>query len=201
VVVVGVPVGEKTVLASFAEAEFSSPRHGPRLARLVQPGVLTRLQFAASSSWTAAERDAAIGALFRYRGMFFGPISALGPTWNEATLMVDDLPDLRTTNLPGFRELAPDLRLGKIVAALEAGRHTSDTDWERNYRQLRAEYDPTMVRGRPILFAGQEAGPYTVIEGTTRLCVLIALHIEGKLPSARVLTYLGVTPRRDEWPL
>jgi hypothetical protein len=58
-----------------------------------------------------------------------------------------------------------------------------------------------MVRGRPCLIAGQETGPYTIFEGTTRLCVLIALHNEGKLPSAPVLTYLGITPRRDEWPL
>jgi hypothetical protein len=200
-VVVGLPVEEDTVLASFAEAEFSSPRHGPRLAQLVTPAVLARLQGATSSSWTAMERGAAIAALFAYRGLFFRPISALDPAWSETTLEIGDLPDLRTTNLLGFRDLATDLRLGTLVGALESGRHTSDGDWERNYHQLRLEYDPNIVRGRPCLIAGQETGPYTVFEGTTRLCVLIALHNEGKLPSGRVLTYLGITPRRDEWPL
>jgi hypothetical protein len=55
------------------------------------------------------------------------------------------------------------------------------------------------MNGVPILVARRRAGPYTLIEGTTRMCVLLSKQRHGEIDAPWVLIVLGVSLRLGQW--
>ncbi|MGD0257257.1 MAG: hypothetical protein ABSB90_05180 [Thermoplasmata archaeon] len=194
------PAYGRAALATFAEAELDSSEYGKFFDRLIPPETLVVLRSRRSPRWSPEETSEAIAALMAYRGGFIQPFLDLKPEWHWAEVDIEGVAELRSTEQPGFLELAPNLDLGTMVASLEAGKETSDGSFARRYKELRTDFLPPAVRGRPILVAKAETGPFTVMEGTTRLCAMLGLHRAGAEVEAAILVYLAVTPLRDEWP-
>jgi hypothetical protein len=196
---VKVPTGVREVMASFAAAELDSSEYGKAYKQLLSTETRTLLRSRALRYWSTQEQDAAISVLMAYRGGYIQPFLVLNPLWYRAEVEVERVAELRSTEQLGFRELAPNLDLGTMVTSLEAGRVPSDGSFARRYRELRTNFLPPAVRGRPIIVAKSASGPFTVMEGTTRLCAMLALHRRGEKVASPVSLYLGVTPLRDQW--
>src|ERR1700689_5411643 len=102
-VLIGLHVDEQTVLASWAEAELYSPRYASMLEAYIGADTISRLRSSPVSGWAALDRRAAEAAIRWLRAPLIEPLSNGGIDWYEASLANTDLPDLRTTNIPGFR--------------------------------------------------------------------------------------------------
>jgi hypothetical protein len=55
------------------------------------------------------------------------------------------------------------------------------------------------MRGLPILVAEKEEGPYTEVEGLTRMSCLLSKMNKGEAVPDSISAILGVSPRIREW--
>jgi hypothetical protein len=105
---------------------------------------------------------------------------------------------MRVMNLRIFTEIAPTRRLMELATALDNG--AVPLNWQpSNYRHLRSTFDLSMMHGDPIVVAEHPTGPYTLVEGVTRMCALVSRHSRGEFEEARIPMLLGVGPRLGGW--
>lgn len=192
-------VNEEAVLLSFAEAEFSSPRHRAAVAQWVTNVDPNRLLNSEPRDWSEQDRRSATRAVRRYRGPILGELLALEPAWFEAVITAAELPALRPIDFPPFDALAPDRKLGSLVAAMDDGKEIPNDRFSEGYRALKSGFDLTKVRGRPSVIAKDRAGLYVVFEGLTRLAVLTSFRARGEPVPDAFGIYLGVSSRASEW--
>ncbi len=199
-----VPASERDLYWEWLRAEIDVPAGSPRHADRLEHGLDERQQ----SILAHGERGAldpsdweALGLAYRrLRKDYLDPLLDSGTGWWYAELPVAELGEVRIPKLTiSLVPLAPSRRLEELVAALDAGRETPGLPNHLVYRFLRSVYDPTRVRGRPILIAERKDGPYVPAEGLTRASVLVSrlAHGEPTPPSVRVL--LGISPRASDW--
>ena len=144
--------------------------------------------------WTGLER-----ALDGFRGRYATPFLGFGMEWWSASLPVAALPALQIANHPPLVSVARSRRLEDYVKRLDAGEGTpGDTAGER-YRSVRPIFDLKRVRGLPILVAETSEGPYTIVEGLTRLSCQTSLFLKGTPAQEVVPILLGISPRVKNW--
>ena len=196
---VGRTVLEESVVLSFAEAEFTSPRHRAEVAAWVRTVDPNRLLNSEPSTWTDQDRRAATEAVRRYRGPILGELLALQPTWYEATITSDELPSLRPISFQPFDAIAPDRNLGTLAAVMDSGKETPGDGFSAGYRVLRSEFDLAKIRGRPSVVAADRSGPLVVFEGLTRLAIMASHLAHREAVPDTIDLYLGTTHRAPEW--
>jgi hypothetical protein len=192
---------ERDAVWHWARAEISSPRFGylyrpPRLT----PSIAAALEGGDAASLSDAQWAQLQDAVFAVRAPILAGLKRLGIAWYGGKVSASDLAGLRVMNLPQFRIASPSLRLGELVQALERGDYLPDPDFVHNYWDLRDSFDPTNLRAAPILIAMNAEGPYGILEGYSRLAVLLSRLTQGStLPDTPVV--VGVCARIPEWVL
>jgi hypothetical protein len=101
-------------------------------------------------------------------------------------------------NLRIFVRIAPSRRLMDMTTALDHG--SVPQGWDPlNYPRLRSTFKLSRMHGNPILVAQRPSGPYTLIEGVTRMCVLLSKSLQGEIDLPHIPVVLGVSRRFDRW--
>lgn len=162
------------VFWNFARAEFEDHLGGDRHAQPVIPERLWakvirgERENRSSDVWHVLEKG-----LLSTRGTIVKPVLDRVREWSLVELHPKELPDLRVMNLRIFSSVAPSRRLDDFCATLD--RVEFPPNWDPTfYRDLRARFDLRCMHGIPILVAARRSGPYAVVEGTTRVGVMVS---------------------------
>jgi hypothetical protein len=187
------------IFGQLAFAELSSPLLLEYYDREVGSARTAKLRGSAYEEWSPTDRAAVENAARKMRGGYLGPILALEPDWYVGLLDVSELARVRLIRLAAFSAIAPSRLLDQFVAALDAGRDTPGDRFGAKYRLLRPNFDPSRMRGLPILVAEMEEGPYTEVEGLTRMSCLLSRRTNGEVTPDSISAILGVSPRIRQW--
>jgi hypothetical protein len=198
-VVVGEPVPEDEVLLAYAQSEMLSRRWSQGLGIELKQMFLERVRYSPVEEWTTEDRANLLAAVRAFRPPLLDPVLRLGARWFSATLAASELPQLRLPPSEELRGLAPDRQLSSLVASLEKGRDTPDAEFSGGYRHMKNAYAPGRMHGRPCLVSKVPEGPYTVVEGLSRLAVLLWRAQSLKPVPDQLPVLLGTTERLDEW--
>ncbi|HTT16013.1 MAG TPA: hypothetical protein VMH49_01450 [Thermoplasmata archaeon] len=187
------------VLWNFARAEFEDSLGADRHTQPVIPErlrvKLTRgdRRNLSSDDWRRVEKG-----LLSTRGTIVKPVLDRVREWSLVELHPKELPDLRVMNLRIFSSVAPSRRLDDFAAALDRGEFPAVWD-PAFYRDLRARFDLRRMHGVPILVAARRGGPYTVVEGTTRMSVMASKLETRELNARAVPAVLGLGGLLKGW--
>jgi hypothetical protein len=189
----------RDLLWNFARAEFEVPESG---VRHVQPRISSALRERVARDERAAlsgeDWEALREAVLSTRSDPVRPLLDLDLDWFLGKLPAGEWGSVRVMNLQIFTRIAPGRQLSELASALDAGAVPSV--WSpSNYSHLRSTFDRSLMHGDPILVARRRAGPYTLIEGTTRMCVLLSKTRHGEIDIPWVPIVLGVSPRLSQW--
>jgi len=194
------PATEEEILRSFAESEFSSPRHRDEAGGWIQSYTSrTRILATRPTDWSAGDRATAIEAIRRYRSVILDGLLVLKPSWHLGEIGPDELAALRPIDFSPLNALAPDRRLGTLVGALDAGRSTAPDGFSLGYRSLKANYRAEEVLGLPAMAGKSEDGPFVVFDGLTRLAVLRSRSVSGEAVPSAIPVFLALSTRLSEW--
>lgn len=155
---------------NFALAEFEVPVGGRRHTRPhFRRELLARVLQGDRSGFSAGDREALRRAVLSARRTLVEPMERFVDRWQMARVEHEDQRRLRVMNLRIFASPVPSRKLAKPSAALDRGRFLRT--WNaRHYQALRDGFDLTRMHGIPILAGERLRGPFTIVEGTTRLC-------------------------------
>ena len=187
---------ESTPACSWGEA---SPDIKPLNQWSVTPNLAARLRSRPVELWDRSELKLAQDALTTFRGVYVGPLFSLEPRWFEGELPVEELGAVQVIKLDAFTKIAPSRRLSDLVMSVDAGVVPPNDTFGVGYPILRHSFDPTKTRGRPIVVAEREVGPYLEVEGLTRLAVQQSLAMAGRPAQPLIPLILGITPRLSSW--
>ncbi len=122
----------------------------------------------------------------------------LGTEWFLGDLRSASWGEVRVMNLRIFTDMAPTRRLRELASALDNG--ATPRIWKSSYYpHLRSTFDLSRMNGCPIMVAEQPTGPYTLVEGSTRMCVLVSREMHGELVPSRIQMLLGVSTSLSRW--
>jgi hypothetical protein len=193
------PGTDRDLFWNFARAEFEIPTGGPRHT---QPNLSARLrerilrgerELLTERDWGRLQHE-----VLSTRGTIVRPVLARAREWFFADATPADLAKVRVMNLRIFISIAPSRRLADLAEALDRGAFPEVWD-PRFYRDLRARFSLAKMRGSPILVGERPSGPFTLIEGTTRLCVLASLQRHEGLAFDSVPVVLGLGAGFGDW--
>jgi hypothetical protein len=191
---------ERGVWCQFAAAEADSGRYGDLFERVLGRDQAIRLRTSPIGSWTDTDCAAARRGVTAIRGDYLRPIFDAKPDWSIGWLPVEQLARVQVIRLTPFLAIAPERDLYTFVRALDEGRDTPGDGFGAGYRKVRPNFDPGRMRGCPILVGRNDGGPYTEVEGLTRMSCILSRHLAGEPRPAEVEVVLGVSPRINEWP-
>ncbi len=193
------PCSERELYWNFACAEANSPRYGGVYAQ-IPPPLLDRIKRGAHDELSAGDWQVVTAIVKAYRAPLLDGLAELGTDWYHGALSVASLEAVRLLNYAPFVRLAPHRDLGSFVTALDAGLDPpGDENFGQNYRRFRITYDSGKSRGLPVLVAPGLGGPYTEIEGLTRMCSLISKLRASEPVEPQVSVLVGVCVQFDYW--
>jgi hypothetical protein len=193
------PCADRELYWNFACAEANSSRYGGFYQQL-PASLLDRIRRGKRDELSEEDWKMVKAAVIALRGPLTTQLVELGTDWHEGGLAIKKLNQVRLLNYSPFVQLAPSRDLGSFVTALDAGRDPpGDEGFGQNYRRFRQEYDIAKPVGRPILVAPALKGPYTEIEGLTRMCTLISKHRANETVPAEIPVLVGVCLQFDQW--
>ena len=102
--------------------------------------------------------------------------------WGYAEIGVSDLSKVGVVDIPEFRSATTIEELA-----------------ERLPEMRKENFDPTRMRGHPIIIGPSVNGPFQLIEGTTRSCEILRMHRAGRFPSTHVRGVAGVGDAVQQW--
>jgi hypothetical protein len=186
---------ERDLFWNFARAEFEIPGSGirhtqPKISSALRERVVRNERAKLSEMDWAALREAVLSV----RSDPVQPLLDLNLEWFLGKFPAKEWASLTVMNFQIFTRMAPSRQLLELSTALDHGAVPS-TWTPSNYSHLRSTFDRVRMNGDPILVARRRAGPYTLIEGTTRMCVLLSLQRHGEIDVPWVPIVLGVSPR------
>jgi len=193
------PCSEKELYWNFACAEANSPRYGSFYQQLPAP-LLERVRLGRRDELSESDWKVVKAAVTALRSPLTGQLLELGTDWYEGSLRTGKLDQVRLLNYRPFVQLASTRDLGSFVTQLDAGRDPpGDEGFGQNYRRFRQEYDPSKSVGRPVLVGPSLKGPYTEIEGLTRMCTLISKRRANEAVPPEVSVLVGVCLQFEYW--
>ena len=133
------------------------------------------------------------------RPTFLRPLLRLGLRWSYGDLSPSGLSRLRVPDLDIFRHTAPSRCLGDFVLALDRGEGGVWRPLARNYGRMRSRFDPRRMVGVPIVVGATSRGPFTVVEGLTRLSILVSRLGRGEPVPRRIRALIGLGPKAENW--
>jgi hypothetical protein len=194
------PAGWRDIAWNWARAEIDSPRFAPHDAHVGET-LLARVRAGDQQGLDDAAWSALTGAVARYRGGLLRGLRRLGTEWFSGELDLAEIPDLRVMNYLPFVAICPTRRLGDLAAALAAGREPPGAqEFATNFAALRHGFATArLAEARPILVTERAEGPYTLLEGYSRLAAVAARCLAGTAGPGEIPVLLGKCPRIAEW--
>jgi hypothetical protein len=191
----------RDLLWNFAYSEIDSvSRHGDAWRAAVGPTLTQRLAISDSDrisvdDWSVIERT-----LLATRGWFLASLLALEPSWYSGVIELEQVGSIQVLRHPPFLSIAPSGRIGDFVRALDAGEDTPGDRFAARYRALQPVFTPARARGRPVLVTPTLDGPFTEIDGLTRLSILWSRRRSAPRWPTDLPVMLGVGPTIAQWP-
>jgi hypothetical protein len=194
------PGSEQDMWWNWTVAELDSTRFGDAFRYWIPPDLQTKIRMDRREALTDIEWDRLKAAVISVRFPILLDLLLLGIVWHTGDLDPSDLPDVRIMNYDPHVKLAPSRTLVDFAAALDDnGNPPGEEGFGDNYRKARDTFRIYKVRGRPILVAETKSGPFTMLEGYTRLTVMTSLWKAGEFDSESIPILLGVCARLKEW--
>jgi hypothetical protein len=191
---------ETDLFWEFARAEVRNDlRHDRTYSRGLGPALLARVRSGARTGLGTSDRSVLRATVLATRPEYLRPLLRLGLRWSFGRLPPEELPRLRVPNLDIFRSTAPSRRLRDFAAALDRETPGLWPPVAENYRAMRPRFDPGQMVGAPIVVGATLRGPFTVVEGLTRLSVLASRWQRGEPVPPGIRILLGVGPRVRDW--
>lgn len=195
------PATLNDLLWEFALAETQNDvRHDRMYSQGLGPDLFYRVRTNQREELKHADWELLRSTVLATRPDYLPPILSLELSWNTGWIETRELGELKTPGLNMFRPLAPSRRLAEFVASLENERLVSGLAVEENFRRIRSTFNPSRMLGAPVVIGERSTGPFTIVEGMTRLSVLCSKvrHAEPVPPGIRLVVGLG--NRAKEWP-
>jgi hypothetical protein len=184
---------------NFARAEFENPTDRPRHAQpTISLELKERIVRDERATLSARDWEALREAVLSTRSFIVEPLLDMDAEWFLGELPSTEWADVRVMNLRMFVHIAPSRRLIDLATALDRGALPQGWD-PTNYPQLRSKFDRSLMHGDPIVVAQHRRGPYTLIEGVTRMCALLSKNNRGEIDVRRIPMLLGLSRRFGEW--
>ena len=193
--IVGEAVDDRAVWLAVAESELFSRRFAEGLGRAIPERINERLRYSPPESWSEEDKQAIIDGVRGLPSPALQELARPEARWFAAMLEAPELPELRVAPGPEFGTLAPDGRLVSLVESLRKGRDTRDGQLSGSFRLLSRKFNAKELRGRPCVVAAKPVGPFTIVEGTTRLAVLLARYQRSAPVPLPLPVYLGLHDR------
>ncbi len=195
------PVSSSEALWEFAVAETQNDvRHDRAYSRGLGPGLFERVRTDRRTGRTRADRRRLRSTVVGTRPKYLASLVSLQLSWSTGEIAAREIPGLRVPNLDLFRPRAPSRGLAEFVESLEAEKGDPDLAVAANYRRIRGAFRPGRMRGAPVVIGERSGGPFTIVEGMTRLSVLCSKVTHGERVPARVRVVAGLGARARAWP-
>jgi hypothetical protein len=196
------PGSEQDLWWNWAVAELDSIRFGTDFRHWVPKELQTKVRAGRREELTQIDWDRLKDAVLNVRFPILLDLLRLGIVWYRGELDSSDLPGVRIMNYEPHARLAPSRTLAAFAAALDAGRSPpGENNFGENYRIIRDTFRLDRIRGLPILVAEVSSGPFTLLEGYTRLTMMTSMWRAGKIGSKPIPILLGICPLLREWHL
>lgn len=184
----------------FAQAEVQNDaRHDRMYSRGLGPDLFAKVRSGRQDELDRTERSLVRSTVLSTRPEYLRPLCRLGLRWSYAELAPRDLPLLRVPDLNIFRATAPSRLLRDFASALDRGELTQWPPLAKNYRRLRTRFDPGRMVGAPIMIGTSQRGPFTIVEGVTRLSILVSRWQQGEPVPPKIPLLIGVGPKALGW--
>jgi len=184
----------------FARAEAENDRrHNRMYSRGLGQALYARVRSGAKQGLDRSDRSLLRATVLSTRPEYLRPLLRLRLQWSYGSLPAEELPHLRVPRLEIFRPSAPSRRLHDLVAALDRGGPALWRPVAENYRKMQAGFDTRRWAGAPILVGGSTRGPFTIVEGLTRLSVLASRWRRGKPVPSRIRLLVGLGAKARDW--
>lgn len=189
------------LLWEFALAETQNDeRHGRMYSQGLGPELFHRVRANRREELTRADWERLRTTVVATRPEYLSPLLSLELTWNTGWMETREIAELRTPGLNLFRSLAPSRGLAEFVTSLESGKPVSGLAVEENFRRIRPSFDLSRMLGAPVVIGERSTGPFTIVEGMTRLSVLCSRERHAELVPPGIRLIVGLGSRAKEWP-
>jgi restriction system protein len=181
----GEPIDQEHVLFfDYAYAEMLEPgRWNPEAAQLAADVA----QIGGPDRLSPEDRRNLVDRICQHREPMLGFLLRNPTKWFAGSFDVDAIGALRLTSWFEQPHFANARTIDELLESLGGA----------TYAKLDFRLDA--MRGRPIIVSANLAGPYCLIEGTTRCCEVVRLARRGEAPSATTPFVLGVCPNIHEY--
>jgi hypothetical protein len=196
------PITQSEMLKDWAIAEASNESRWTDLQKVkpvVPKETLEKVKAGTVNKISEQEWANLVQAIKGFRSPLLAGLLPLVSYWYTGELATNQLKNLRIIKYLPFWEIAPSQEFVEVVKALEQHRHINDAGFLNNVERLKGKFQPSRMLGRPILVSRDAVGPYTVVEGYTRLSVMLLRQLEGTRCESSVTIILGVSERIEEW--
>jgi len=184
----------------FARAEVQNDsRHDRKYSRRLGPDLFARVRLGKKDGLDRSDRALVRSTVLSTRPEYLRPLSRLGLRWFYGELPPRELPKLLVPDLNIFKPTAPSRLLRDFASALDRGAPTLWPPVARNYRRMLPRFDPLRMVGVPIVIGTYLRGPFTIVEGLTRLSVLCSRFSSGKALPPRVRLLIGKGRAAAKW--
>ncbi len=184
----------------FARAETQNDaRHSQIYSRGLGPALFARVRHGKKDGVDRSELSLIRSTVLSTRPEYLRPLLRLGLRWSFGDLPSASLIQLRVPDLEIFRPTAPSRLLGDFASALDREERGVWRPVARNHRRIRSCFDPDRMVGTPIVVGTSPQGPFTIVEGLTRLSVLASRFGSGETVPPRSRLLIGVGPKASAW--
>lgn len=184
----------------FARAEVrNDARHDRMYSRGLGAELVSKVRSGQRGVLSRSERARVRATVLSTRPGYLRPLLRLGLRWSYGELPSGELLQLRVPDLDIFRSTAPSQLLQDYAAALDRGGPHLWPPLAKNFRAIRPRFDPRRMVGVPIVIGSSPRGPFTIVEGTTRLSVLVSRLGRGQSRPPKIRLLFGLGPRAPHW--
>ena len=188
-------------LWEFALAETQNDeRHDRMYSQGLGPDLFRRVRSNQRQELEAVDLGRLRATIEATRPDYLSPLLSLELAWNVGWIETHALSELRIPALNIFRPLAPSRRLSDFVASLEASPSHPGLAVEENFRRIRPAFDPSRMLGAPVVIGEGATGPFTIVEGMTRLSVLCSRERHAESVPQGIRLIVGIGLRASRWP-
>lgn len=188
-------------LWEFCLAETQNDtRHGRTYSRGLGPDLFRRVRGNHREGLAREEWGRLRSTVVATRPDYLGSLLSLGLRWNRGRIAAREIGELKVPALHLFRPLAPSRSMQEFVSSLERGERGNDIAVAKNFRRIRPIFEDSRRHGAPIVIGASARGPFTIVEGMTRLSVLWSRQRHAEPAPASCPLVVGIGPRVVDWP-
>ena len=188
-------VSFQEVLRAWGVSEFSNPERWSdlKVSEGIRKDIIEgRFESLSSIQWSEIEKE-----ISRFRGRLLEGLKPLNPACFLCELEGCEVGKIRLIRYQPFVENVPSGRLEDLARAAEVG-FADPSGFCDNVRRLSRNFDLSEMAGFPIVVAQSVVGPYTLVDGYSRLTSLLCSRLDFR--TSLIPLYLGITPSISEWP-